>query len=400
MDELQLLEWPDCMANHIFLDVETTGLNSWRNEIVEICIINDSGVLVDTLVKPELAQSWPEAQNIHGISPAMVADAPTYKELTAAIADAVRDKVVVIYNADFDSGFLTEPLKEAASIQCCMEAFAEYYGDFSEFHQSYCWQKLTIAAQHVCHQMHGSAHRAKADVLACRAVWHFLTDPKERARVEKKKEAIQEQLRRKYAAEKVEREALFLLRNIAFLEKMELEERIEARHTEILENIRTFLRRPDYPRPPADENSKVYQNRLNRLSILFTGYSATVNEKLALCKEAGIPIFHAESDVPGILIKANDPLAESRLLTDVPERGLLIKHGGQSCIDLYNRRAVKNAPEIFKSWRKVPAEYVSMTTLKKQGYKNAQISKMKRVGCVYGKYRDTWLYDSDLLPPL
>ena len=250
------------LRSHVFLDLETTGLNNRTDEIVEICIIGTGDdVLMDTLVRPEHSQSWPEAQRIHGISPSMVIDAPTYQDLKQAIADAVRGKTVVIYNADFDAGFFAEPLQEADSIQCCMEAFAEHYGDFSDYHQSYTWQTLTTAAKHVLYRMQGDAHRAKADALACRAVWHYLTDPEERARIEKKKKAMREQRQKEYENERIAREACFLLRHIAFCEKREQKERIEARHTEILESIKLFLRRPDYPRPPANENNQEYKNR-------------------------------------------------------------------------------------------------------------------------------------------
>ena len=130
----------------------------------------------------------------------------------------------------------------------------------------------------------------------------------------------------------------------------------------------------------------------DQLSTLLTGYSSSVNEKVEQFKSKGIRVFQKECEISGILIKASDPLAKNRLLTGLPERGLLVKHGGQSCIVLYNRRAVNNAPEIFNSWQKVPDDYVSKTTLKKQGFKDDQIRQLKRVAFVYGKYRETCLY--------
>jgi DNA polymerase-3 subunit epsilon len=81
------------------LDTETTGL--YDAEIVEIAIINNLGeMLLDALVKPSIPIPA-EATDIHGISDAMVADAPTFPEVYPTDA-ALKDKRVLIYNSAFD----------------------------------------------------------------------------------------------------------------------------------------------------------------------------------------------------------------------------------------------------------------------------------------------------------
>jgi len=88
-------------ANALILDTETTGLGD-DAEVVELTVIDCAGaVLLDTLVRP----SGPvpaEAAAIHGITDAMLAEAPTWSEIHARFCDLVEGRQVVIYNHEFD----------------------------------------------------------------------------------------------------------------------------------------------------------------------------------------------------------------------------------------------------------------------------------------------------------
>ena len=160
----------------IYLDTETTGLNPPGDEILEIGILDDQGrVLVDSLVRPVNHRAWPGAQAIIGISPADVANAPTLDELRSEIIEAVKGRVVVIYNAVFDSRFLPAELEHAAEVKCCMLPFAEVYGEWNDYRQNYKWQNLMTAASYVGYQWSASAHRAIEDCRATRAVWRYLS---------------------------------------------------------------------------------------------------------------------------------------------------------------------------------------------------------------------------------
>lgn len=162
----------------VYLDTETTGLDPSRDELLEIAIVNDPGTaLVDTLIRPQRCQQWRLAQRIHGIAPEDVRDAPALEDVLAEVVSAVTGARLVIYNADFDLGFLpNEVLIAAADIVCCMDAFAEEYGEYSEYLGEYRRQSLAIAADYVGHQWQGHGHhRALADALACRDVWRFIT---------------------------------------------------------------------------------------------------------------------------------------------------------------------------------------------------------------------------------
>jgi len=54
------------IANPVYLDLETTGLDPAADEILEIGILADDGtVLLDSLVRPIRHRTWPRAQTIH-----------------------------------------------------------------------------------------------------------------------------------------------------------------------------------------------------------------------------------------------------------------------------------------------------------------------------------------------
>lgn len=83
----------------VFLDTETTGLYAGIDEVLQIGIVADDGrMLMDTLVRPIRVKEWPEAQDIHGIAPTDVVDAPTLVEVLPQLANILRGTKVVIYN--------------------------------------------------------------------------------------------------------------------------------------------------------------------------------------------------------------------------------------------------------------------------------------------------------------
>lgn len=166
----------------IYLDTETTGLNPDHDEVLEIAIIDDQGtVLLNTLVRPVKNTEWPIAQAINGISPDMVANAPTLEELAAQIAAAFKDARAVMYNAAFDIEFLKPCLSDLCEgqdyfVHCAMRRFSVVRGVWDGRKAGkgdYKRWKQTDAAEHVGHQWSGNAHRAMADVQACRSIWQW-----------------------------------------------------------------------------------------------------------------------------------------------------------------------------------------------------------------------------------
>lgn len=147
----------------VILDTETTGLDS-GDVIIEISVIDVAGnVLLDTLVRP-LKPIPGAASNIHGITDDMCAGAPAWanvvKELMPILVNASR---VIIYNAGYDESMIYQTCSAAGlerewiggiRLECAMEQYARWYGEYSEHHGNFRWQRLN------------GGHRALGDCLA------------------------------------------------------------------------------------------------------------------------------------------------------------------------------------------------------------------------------------------
>jgi len=167
----------------VYLDTETTGLRGvyagGRDEIVELAILNDRGKpIINKLVRPAHRNSWPEAERIHGISPEMVADAPTLQMLLPEVSAAVSGCRVVIYNAAFDVRFFPSHLFLDSQVVCAMLRYAEWNGEWNDYYGHYRWHKLHVAAAATGFNEDVQWHRALADTIACRHVWRHLVRSK------------------------------------------------------------------------------------------------------------------------------------------------------------------------------------------------------------------------------
>jgi DNA polymerase-3 subunit epsilon len=127
----------------VILDTETTGL--YEAEIVEIAIVGRAGqTLLDTLVKPTLSIPI-ESQQIHGITDEMVAAAPSFPEIYPRIAETLKNKRVIIYNASFDIKILAyccrlhnlPVLQLPKRSDCLMEWAGQWAGNWSYYHKDY-----------------------------------------------------------------------------------------------------------------------------------------------------------------------------------------------------------------------------------------------------------------------
>lgn len=156
------------VKEYIYVDTETTGLFCEVDEILSVSVIDDNGkCLFNSLVKPSYHSYWYEAEAIHGISPDMVKNAPTFDEIKNKLKAIFRDKNIIAYNAPFDAGFLQDTLDECKSIECAMRAFAHAI-------KSPKWLKL-IEAVHYCDpNFRFKAHNSLEDCQATRIVWNYL----------------------------------------------------------------------------------------------------------------------------------------------------------------------------------------------------------------------------------
>lgn len=97
------------MTSWAFLDLETTGASARSDRITEVALIRvDNGVEVDEwsqLVNPGMPIPS-QIQHLTGITNRMVADAPPFAGIAAALLERIGSSVMVAHNARFDFGFL------------------------------------------------------------------------------------------------------------------------------------------------------------------------------------------------------------------------------------------------------------------------------------------------------
>ena len=127
----------------VILDTETTGL--YDAEIVEIAIADNNGVAqLNTLVRP--SNPIPaEVVEIHGITDSMVESAPTFPEIYPRIVEALKNKRVLIYNAEFDVRILNyccqlhglPILNLKKRSECIMLWHAQWAGYWSNYYEDY-----------------------------------------------------------------------------------------------------------------------------------------------------------------------------------------------------------------------------------------------------------------------
>lgn len=173
----------------IVFDVETTGLDRSNDEITQISIIDlDGNILLNTYVKPLRHTEWPDAEAINGISPAMVADAPTLDDLAPQIKSIFDDADIVIgYNSKyFDSKFLEKIVDfNGKQHYDVMLEFAPVYGQWDEKRDGYKRQKLSRAAEYYGYGDFG-AHDSLEDIKATLFVYKNLTQEQRLPEIEPK----------------------------------------------------------------------------------------------------------------------------------------------------------------------------------------------------------------------
>jgi DNA polymerase-3 subunit epsilon len=107
------------MAREIILDTETTGLDPRDHRVIEIACVEiedflPTGRTFHRYINPD-RHIEAEAERVHGISNAMVADKPRFSEpeICDHFLEFVGDAVIVAHNAPFDRGFVNAELSRA-----------------------------------------------------------------------------------------------------------------------------------------------------------------------------------------------------------------------------------------------------------------------------------------------
>jgi len=99
----------------IILDTETTGLSADKDRIVEIACVELNNYIptkniFHTFINPEVKVSE-DAFKVHGYSDVFLLTKPKFRDIVQNFINFIKDKKLIIHNADFDLGFLNNEFK-------------------------------------------------------------------------------------------------------------------------------------------------------------------------------------------------------------------------------------------------------------------------------------------------
>lgn len=101
---------PGSRRGYAVLDVETTGLDPYRDRVIQVAIrqISADGTAEsewESLVNPGAGVD-PGPVEVHGLTSADLADAPHFRDVAPTIAERLAGRVFVAHNAAFDWAFV------------------------------------------------------------------------------------------------------------------------------------------------------------------------------------------------------------------------------------------------------------------------------------------------------
>ena len=156
-----MTETVDNPSGIVVFDTETTGLDRKNDEIIQFSACDGEGnPLINTYLRPVRHTEWPGAMAVNGITPAMVADAPTLEEMSGRIKAVLESAKTLI-------GYNTPDV---------MIDFARQYGEWDSYHEDYKWQKLVTAARYYGYEF--KAHDSMNDVFATLYVYQMMQEGK------------------------------------------------------------------------------------------------------------------------------------------------------------------------------------------------------------------------------
>jgi len=122
---------------YAIVDIETTGGHAASNGITEIAIFLHDGERVykkfNTLINPGYSIP-PYISRLTGITDKMVAEAPSFDEVSEIIYELLHDKIFVAHNVSFDYSFVKHHLnlrgfelnvKRLCTVRLSRKAFSE-----------------------------------------------------------------------------------------------------------------------------------------------------------------------------------------------------------------------------------------------------------------------------------
>ncbi len=159
-------------SDYCVIDIETTGLNRQKDQIIEISALRvRNNKITDTftkLVKPTVPIPY-SATKINGITDEMVKNAPTIKEVISQFVEFVDDDIVIGHNiCDFDLEFINNA--------CTKELDKTFDNDFLD---TYILARNTFIGMPnyklatLCHELGitQSKHRAESDCISTKELF-------------------------------------------------------------------------------------------------------------------------------------------------------------------------------------------------------------------------------------
>jgi len=166
----------------IFLDTETTGFSP-QDVVIEVGVVDLSGAtLYETLIKPSIPIPE-EAIAVHGITEAMVASAPGWKEAWEEMGGVLEGRFIGAYNADFDLRMMKQSHKrfwldwplDDQYFFCVMKLYSAFYGQLSPRGNSFRFHKLEAAGA-ACRIPLPNSHRAVDDAKLTAALFNHIAN--------------------------------------------------------------------------------------------------------------------------------------------------------------------------------------------------------------------------------
>ena len=124
----------------VVIDTESTGYSN-DDEIVELGVIDkNSSILFESMFRPQKEISQ-EAFNVNGIHNSELNNKPTFSEQWENIKQALKGKIIVTYNRDFDKRIMLQTCQKQGidtkevdklfeTSICAMQSYTEYKGHY------------------------------------------------------------------------------------------------------------------------------------------------------------------------------------------------------------------------------------------------------------------------------
>ena len=161
----------------ISFDLETTGLDSNNNEIIEIAAVKFKGgeyhSEFSTLVKPKI-EIPKSITKITNITNSMVSNAPFIEEVLDDFINFVNHGNLIAHNIDFDLGFINKALNDAGknisfnSTSDTLSLARSFLFHFDKFNLEYLSAYFSLN--------HDNAHRATPDAINTGKIFVFIVE--------------------------------------------------------------------------------------------------------------------------------------------------------------------------------------------------------------------------------